>query len=165
MRNDDFIGRLVEETYNYLGSEEIPAQFSRFEDKDRTPRYPSDDNHLFRFLNTQACDFTHVTHHSSSGCFRLKLAGQTLDIPSNWSFFSKIYKFCVSKESTLYEIEDQEFINVLGSLLEDKAHLTFVVVSGRAYFIACHAENFAFVKAWLLKYLEGEAKEEQLEAA
>lgn len=165
MRKDDFIGRLVEETYNYLGSEEMPAEFSRFEAKDRTQRYPSDDNHLFRFLNTQACDFTHITHQQQSGCFRMKLAGETIDVPSNWSFFSKLYKFSVSKESTFYEIEDQEFINVFRRFLDDKSHLSFLVVSGRAYFIACHEENSAFVKAWLLKYLEGEVEEKNQEAA
>lgn len=165
MKNDDFIGRLVEETYNYLGSEELPAEFSRFEAKERIERYPADDNHLFRFLNTQACDFTHVTHRQETGCFRLKLAGQTIDVPSNWSFFSKLNKFSVSKESIIYEIEDQEFTEVFAEMVGEKNKLSFLVVSGRAYFIASHEENFAFIKAWLQKYLEGEGIQIEKEAA
>ncbi len=165
MRNDDFISRLVEETYNYLGSEELPAEFSRFEEKERIQRYPADDNHLFRFLNTQACDFTHILHRQESGCFRMKLAGQLIDIPSNWSFFNKLYKYTVSKESVLYEIEDEEFLSVFAPLLQDKQRFSFLVVSGRAYFIGCHEENYSFVKAWLFKYLEGESEEEIKEAA
>jgi len=163
MSSDNFISRLVDETYNYLGSEELPAEFSRFEQGQSIKRYPANDNHLFRFLNTQHCEFTHIEHNQQTACFRLKVAGQTLDVPSNWSFFSNLYRFSVSKESTFYEIEDAEFREVLQTLHPEQGNCAFFVVSGRAYYIAC-GQNYSFVKAWLLKYLEGETQS-QSEAA
>lgn len=157
MKDDDFIGRLVEETYNYLGSEEIPADFGRFLQGQNIKRYPADDNHLFRFLNTQNCEFTHIQYNAQTGCFRLKVAEQALDIPSNWSFFSRLYKFCVSEDSVVYEIDEAEFESCLASLFGRSLKTMFFVVRGRPYFIGS-AENHDFIKAWLYKYLEGEVE-------
>lgn len=163
MKEDDFIGRLVDETYTYLGSEDIPADFSRFEQGQNIQRYPSHDNHLFRFLNTQKCEFSHIQYYAKTGCFRLRVGAQTLDVPSNWSFFAKLYKFCVSEDSVFYEIESSEFDSVMAPVFGQKLQSAFFVVSGRAYFIAT-AQNYSFVKAWLHKYLEGEISSETSES-
>lgn len=161
MKDDDFIGLLLEETYNYLGSEELPADFDRFLQGQNIQRYPADDNHLFRFLNTQNCEFTHIQYNAETGCFRLKIANQLLDAPSNWAFFSRLYKFCVSEDSVVYEIEEPEFENCLAPLFGRSLKTMFFVVRGRPYFIAS-AENYDFIKAWLYKYLEGEVEVAQV---
>ena len=113
---DDFISKLMDETYNQvehptneLSNQNVASLFDYFKERE---------DEVVASGKTQGVSVHHYTNF-----LRIKVDGQTLDVPQNLDWVTAKNE---GQENTIYEIKDETFSNVVSDLCGTK--VKFIVV-------------------------------------
>ena len=156
-KDDLFIHKLLEETYQFLPEDETaksPAElFKYFQNHDNIDRYDSRDSILFSYLNKNGVPFAPLEYLKDSGCFRLNLQKTVYDIPSNWSIFAELKQISGNELIIINEASDKDHLRkVFSQSLSKDVDLLILINQGRLYFSLISAESEEIV-CWVSKYL------------
>lgn len=126
---DKFINRMLEETYEVLGS----------------PMRGDVAHPIESFFRQERIRYFHCQYLPESSCFRIQIELTVLDIPSNWSVFQKIYtSFCDMTDFVHHITEDNDadkIRDVIRLLAVQENDLMFVHAQGGLFLAFVNKEH------------------------
>lgn len=158
---DTFINMLLDETYQETPLEESGKSSSDlldyFDSKSREFKsVDSIDATLENYFVKNNIEINKFDYNSRTSCYRIILAGFTLDIPSNWSLFEQLHKSNRFTQGDLVVVDhDNDYdglLQVMGPFADRMGKIVFFT-NDRNIFMAFISARDESTINWIRNYL------------
>ncbi len=159
---DGFIGMLLEETYKNVSKEESSAApndlYKYFALKNRNVIGKEEiESTLENFLIGENIKIFEFKYQQQTACYRFRVRGKDIDVPSNWSVFEHLHRVARRGESTLIIVNSENDYDALFKILlpfaECKSELVFFVNEKKIYMVFIPENKQSHIQ-WMKNYLD-----------
>jgi hypothetical protein len=166
--DDWFIGKLLEETYQCVPSDELSKSpgdlLDYFTNHKSQPKNSSRDLVLRNYFQNHGLVIAPLEYRIKSKCYRMTINNLVLDFPSNWGLFESLESLSATDYFMISKKEDKTSLAIILSQVVSYPADIVVMTDAGEKFLALIRESSEEDKDWLTSFF-GLNENEQKKAA